>query len=526
MEIPSPPPSPSDAIGPREAGPLVSPAGRPMINADTEGARLRELDRLGIATDRPDQSLQEVVNRVAEIYGVDLCTVNLILGDRQVFKAWAGDLPPEMAAMRWIDRQKGLCTYVVASHTPLVIDDMQASDEWREQYFCASHGVRFYAGVPLITHDGHALGTLCLADGNPRSLSESELERMLLFARRVAAELQLSGAVERTRSLEAELEAVARYSTLLAELSIELDDAVEAGQEAVTQSALQAIVATAGLAWGAAVVSQDGTVWVPCEAGERPPGALAPGQPAGSRRDEMLLELVNGGSREFDAADPAGLAVVPLGPLASVATAALVAALSCEGRDAGEQREWSAQDQRFLETGARLLGSALRRLQRWRDLHTAILTDDLTRLRNRRALDQFLADPHSLGQSYRVWVGDLHGFKILNDSLGHSVGDLCLRQVAEAMLAQLRPVDARFLFRVGGDEFVLTLPLPQGEHPGLGRRLEEAVARLAAGSYPGVDLHLDLGEAAVPDDAATLADALKLADARMYEAKRARRAGA
>ena len=93
-------------------------------------------------------------------------------------------------------------------------------------------------------------------------------------------------------------------------------------------------------------------------------------------------------------------------------------------------------------------------------------------------------------------------------------------------MAQLRPVDARFLFRVGGDEFVLTLPLPQGEHPGLGRRLEEAVARLAAGSYPAVELHLDLGEAAVPDDAATLAEALKLADARMYEAKRARRAQA
>ena len=113
--------------------PPTSPAGRPMINADTEGARLRELERLGIAVDQPDQSLQEVVNRVAEIYGVDLCTVNLILGDRQVFKAWAGNLPPEMAALRWIERQKGLCTYVVASNTPLVIDDMQASDEWREQ---------------------------------------------------------------------------------------------------------------------------------------------------------------------------------------------------------------------------------------------------------------------------------------------------------------------------------------------------------------------------------------------------------
>ncbi len=316
------------------------------------------------------------------------------------------------------------------------------------------------------------------------------------------------------------IETITRYSTVLAELSRELDEAVEDGQEAVTQPTLEVLVEAAELAWGAVVTAQEGAPWVACEAGLRPVETLPPVQAAGSRWDEALLALVNEGLRSFDPAVPSGLAVVPLGPLASVVPAALIAALP------PDRRPWSDQDQRFLETGARLLGSALHRLQRWRDLHTAILTDDLTRLRNRRALDQLLADPHALGQSFRVWAGDLHGFKILNDSLGHSVGDLCLRQVAEAMLGQLRPVDARFLFRVGGDEFVLTLPLLPGEHPGLGRRLEEAVARLAAGSYPGVELHLDLGEAAVPGDAATLAEALKLADARMYEAKRARRARA
>jgi diguanylate cyclase (GGDEF)-like protein len=495
----------------------TSPAGRPMINAGAEMARLRELESLGIALEQPDQSLQEVVDRVAQIYGVGLCTVNLILGDRQVFKAWAGDLPEEMAAMRWIDRQKGLCTYVVASHTPLVIDDMAASDEWRDQYFCAAHGVRFYAGVPLVTSHGHALGTLCLADGNPRSLSDSELERLQLFSKRVAAELQLSGAMERTRSLQAELETTARYSTILAELSVQLDEAVEAGQESVAQVALKALLETAGLAWGAVVISQDGSAWTPCAAGTLPT-EIQRLAPEGSRRDEYLLSLLNEGTRPFDPAWPAALAVVPMAALAPVTPAVLVAALPAD------RREWSGQDQRFLETGARLLGAALRRLQRWRDLQTATLTDELTRLRNRRALEQLAADPGTLGDSFTVWVGDLHGFKILNDSLGHSVGDLCLRQVAEALLSQLRPADARFLFRLGGDEFVLALPLPQGGHPDLGRRLQAAVARLAAASYPGVDLHLDLGEAAAPGEAATLTEALKLADARMYEAKRARRA--
>ena len=67
----------------------TSPLGRPMIDPETEAERLRELERLGISLDLPDQSLQEVVERVAQVYGVSLCTVNLILEERQVFKAWA-----------------------------------------------------------------------------------------------------------------------------------------------------------------------------------------------------------------------------------------------------------------------------------------------------------------------------------------------------------------------------------------------------------------------------------------------------
>lgn len=486
----------------------TSPAGRPMIDASVETARLRELERLGIALEQPDQSLQEVVDRVAEIYGVDLCTVNLILGDRQVFKAWAGDLPPEMASLRWLDRQKGLCTYVVASHTPLVIDDMRASVEWKDQHFCAEHGVRFYAGVPLVTHHGHALGTLCLADGNPRSLSDSELERLQLFSKRVAAELQLSSAMERTRSLQAELEATARYSATLAELSVQLDEAVEAGQERLVEVSLRVLVETAGLAWAAVAVSQEGSAWIPFAAGE-----------VSQEVRRLARDLLQGEVRAFDPARPSEPAAIPLGALAAVTPALLIAALP------PDRRTWTPQDQRFLETGARLLGAALRHLQRWRDLETAALTDELTRLRNRRALEQLRADPTPLGGSFKVWVGDLHGFKTLNDSMGHAVGDLCLRQVAEALLNELRPIDARFLFRLGGDEFLLALPLPQGESPDLGRRLQDAVTRLAATSYPAVDLHLDLGEAKAPEEAAAFQEALQLADARMYEAKKARREG-
>ncbi len=510
--------------------PWTSPAGRPMINAAEESDRLRQVEALGIALDRPDDSLQEVVDRIADIYRVGLCSVNLMLHDRQIFKTWSGDLPEELAALRRVDRQKSLCTYVVASHVPLVIEDMPATEEWREQYFHVEHGVRFYAGVPLVTSSGHALGTLCLADGNPRSFSASELERLQVFARRIAAELQLSGEIERARALQAELEATAKYAATLAELSVRLDEGADAGEETAAQSALETMAGTAGLSWGLMAVIQGDAAWTPCTTGEMPV-ELQRLTKSGLRKSRgVLWKLLNGKVPVFlnagDPADtvpglalsqPAAFALIPLGTFSAVAPAMLVVARE------GAREAWSAQDRLFLESGARILGASLRRFQRWQTLETATLTDGLTGLRNRRALERLLADPGELGPSFRVWVADLHGFKTLNDSVGHAVGDLCLQQVATALSEQIRPRDSRFLFRLGGDEFALALPVPESAHPDLGSRLEDAVSWLAMEAYPTVDLHLDLGEAEVPREAADLQEALKLADGRMYEAKRARR---
>jgi len=150
---------------------------------------------------------------------------------------------------------------------------------------------------------------------------------------------------------------------------------------------------------------------------------------------------------------PAAFALIPLGTFSAVAPAMLVVARE------GARESWNAQDRLFLESGARILGASLRRFQRWQALETATLTDGLTGLRNRRALERLIADPGELGSSFRVWVADLHGFKTLNDSMGHAVGDLCLRQVAEVLLSQLRPADARFLCGAAALEFALVLPL-------------------------------------------------------------------
>lgn len=84
------------------------------------------------------------------------------------------------------------------------------------------------------------------------------------------------------------------------------------------------------------------------------------------------------------------------------------------------------------------------------------LTDTLTGLRNRRALDMTLGALTRAGQTFGLMHIDLDFFKQVNDSLGHAAGDHVLRAVAHTLISETRATDT--VARVGGDEFVVVLP--------------------------------------------------------------------
>ncbi|MCX7646115.1 MAG: GGDEF domain-containing protein [Rhodobacteraceae bacterium] len=84
------------------------------------------------------------------------------------------------------------------------------------------------------------------------------------------------------------------------------------------------------------------------------------------------------------------------------------------------------------------------------------LTDALTGLRNRRALEEALGRLIASGQRFGLMHLDLDRFKAVNDSLGHAAGDAVLGAVARALRAEVREED--IAARVGGDEFVLLFP--------------------------------------------------------------------
>jgi diguanylate cyclase (GGDEF)-like protein len=114
---------------------------------------------------------------------------------------------------------------------------------------------------------------------------------------------------------------------------------------------------------------------------------------------------------------------------------------------------------------------------------------------------------------------DLDGFKTVNDTLGHDIGDSLLRAAAQRMTAEVRESDT--LARHGGDEFVLLAPEVNGAQDltELANRLLEAFAEPF--TVAGHTLHTtpSIGIACYPDDSSDANGLLRCADAAMYRAK-------
>ena len=185
---------------PPSADPRARPSTRTSESGGREAERLAALEYLGAARPEADHVLQELVDEVRDVYGTDLCMINLNLSDVQYFRAWSGDLEPKLAEARQDDLENSMCRYVVDTELPLVVEDFLATEEFREQHWCVNYGIRFYAGTPLVTSEGQAIGTLCLLSTRSAEFGEEQTKMLGAFARAAVGRLELLGAVEREQA--------------------------------------------------------------------------------------------------------------------------------------------------------------------------------------------------------------------------------------------------------------------------------------------------------------------------------------
>ena len=193
-----------------------------------------------------------------------------------------------------------------------------------------------------------------------------------------------------------------------------------------------------------------------------------------------------------------------------------------------EANHYNEDHRRLLERIGEQAGAVIHNSIVFEQTQEDSLTDPLTGLPNRRSLfvhlSRELARAERLKSEVALIVMDVDGFKAINDTYGHNVGDHALREVAVALQAALRPYD--LCVRYAGDEFIVVLADCSREAAELKRReLQALIAGIHVDVRAGKRLRLGVsaGAAVFPHDGTTYEELLADADHLMYRDKASRR---
>ena len=175
-----------------QAAPLPTPF-------DAEAARLRALVEYDILDTEAEPAFDELVQLTARCLNAPIAAISLIASDRQWSKASIG-LPA-----RQLPRDIAFCNESVRTCSALVVPDTLEDVRFANNpLVVGAPGIRAYAGVPLLTPEGHALGTLCVMSMTPREFTTEHLSMLQALGHQVGAHLQLRRQSEPERALRGE----------------------------------------------------------------------------------------------------------------------------------------------------------------------------------------------------------------------------------------------------------------------------------------------------------------------------------
>jgi anti-sigma regulatory factor (Ser/Thr protein kinase) len=153
---------------------------------ENEAARLEALHRYRILDTEPERSFDDLTLLASHICGTPMALISLVDADRQWFKSRIGIPITETA------RAVSFCAHAINHRDLFIVPDARHDERFRDNPFVTGETqIRFYAGAPLVTPDGHALGTLCVLDRVVRTLSREQLEALTALCRQAEAQLEL-----------------------------------------------------------------------------------------------------------------------------------------------------------------------------------------------------------------------------------------------------------------------------------------------------------------------------------------------
>jgi diguanylate cyclase (GGDEF)-like protein len=373
----------------------------------TEPERLKALSAYGLGADRPLPSLDPVVRIAARMFNMPVAAVNMIGSDHVFFAASVGLERGKLD----MSRDSSFCAHVIAQGREMVVPDAMLDDRFHDNPLVTGPAnVRFYAGVPLWSPDGHALGALCVIDNKPHpDFSPDDRERLGELAKMAADRLELR--------------------------RVEIASSFQEMDHNASGALVQFDERHAVIAWNDAAVALF---------------RYGPGEGFARSFDELVSGRERDGLREL---------------VARVAAAgqvddrmSMAANLHGLRRDSTEF-EVRLDLSRGRRNGSPIFNAFLTDQAALRCEHDELQrlpnTDGLTGLLNRAGFYRRVEQTLRNTSSEALLMIDLDAFKDINATLGHTTGDGILREVARRL--QRAIWQNGMVARIGGDEFAMLL---------------------------------------------------------------------
>lgn len=160
---------------------MSSPRLMPVPDAE----RVAALEKYAILDTEPEQAFDDLTLLASYVCKTPIAMISLIDEDRQWFKSKVG------ISISETPREVAFCSTAIQQSDVMVVPDTLQDDRFRNHPFVVSEPrIRFYAGAPLITEEGYALGTLCVVDQKPREFGNDQKEALQALSRLVLAQLE------------------------------------------------------------------------------------------------------------------------------------------------------------------------------------------------------------------------------------------------------------------------------------------------------------------------------------------------
>ena len=151
-----------------------------------EQSRLEALKRLAILDSAEEQAYDDITRMAADLCGAPIALISLVDDKRQWFKSRVG------LQARETPRELAFCAHAIANagETLVVNDATQDARFESNPLVTGDPSIRFYAGAPLVTSSGHALGTVCVIDKTPRDINPEQLAHLQFLAQQVVTMME------------------------------------------------------------------------------------------------------------------------------------------------------------------------------------------------------------------------------------------------------------------------------------------------------------------------------------------------